>query len=297
MHQLLRDRLAPAFAALPRVCVKRLVIVACALFAAPLALAQGTVQGPLTLGKQQVALRFATALLHDNAEGLLRGEGPQLRILLSDVEVGPAGLQGIAFVPATQLAREGKVRGLLLAMKPADPHEVLATVLEQPAGGFSLASITLTSKPEPVIANYRMDGKTVSGTLKLSNMDAKSTGLTFSAPVVPVTPVSADLKGKAATDSPQVRAMRTRLQAMGRGDTATMLALSTPAERRQVEASMEKMGLEAGNMMRDAAREMQGTLARVERVVVRGDRAVVIFKAGESWQEMALIDGQWKTGK
>lgn len=257
---------------------------------------QGTVQGDLTLGKQPVTVKYATALLHDNAEGLMR-EGPQIRILLTDVQVGPESLQGIAFVPATQLAREGKLRGLMLSLKPNDPGEVLATVLEKPAGGVSLSNITLTSKPEPVIANYKMDGKTVSGTLKLANMDAKSAGLTFSAPITPVSPVTADLKGKAAQDSAQVKALRVRLQAMSRGDTAAMLAMSTPNEVRQLETAMARMGPDAKDMMRDAAREMQGTISRVERVVVRGDRAVVIFKAGEAWQDMALIDGQWKTGK
>ncbi len=38
------------------------------------------------------------------------------------------------------------------------------------------------------------------------------------------------------------------------------------------------------------------TLATVERVVLRGDHAVVIFKNKESWQDMTLVDGQWKTG-
>jgi len=257
---------------------------------------QGTVKGDLTLGKQPVTVKYATALLHDNAEGLMR-EGPQIRILLTDVQAGPESLQGIAFVPATQLAREGKLRGLMLSLKPNDPNEVLATVLEKPAGGMSLSNITLTSKPEPVIANYKMDGKTVSGTLKLSNMDAKSGGLTFSAPVTPVNPVTADLRAKAAQDSTQVKALRVRLQAMSKGDTAAMLAMSTPNEVRQLETAMARMGPDAKDMMRDAAREMQGTISRVERVVVRGDRAVVIFKAGEAWQDMALIDGQWKTGK
>jgi len=30
---------------------------------------------------------------------------------------------------------------------------------------------------------------------------------------------------------------------------------------------------------------------------VRGDHAVVIFQHKEAWQDMALVDGQWKTGK
>ncbi len=54
-----------------------------------------------------------------------------LRILLTDVEVGPAaGINGIAFLPVTGDAREGKVRGILMVMKPDDPNHGL----RHPAG-------------------------------------------------------------------------------------------------------------------------------------------------------------------
>jgi hypothetical protein len=281
---------------------RRFVALACGLLAtcgllAGAAHAQGSVQGVLQTGSQTITPKFATALLHDNAEGLLQGKGRQLRILLSDVDLGPAGLQGIAFVPATVMAREGKVRGLILTLAPDNPNEVLATVLEKPEGGFSLANITLTSKPDPVIANYKMDGKIVSGSIKLSSADAKSSGIGFSAPIQAVPAITADLKGKAALESEQVKSMRARVQAMIKGDSEAVAKLATPVENRQVEAAVAQMGPEAKNMMRSAGREMLPALNRVERVVVRGDRAVVIFKAGEAWQEMALIDGQWKTGK
>ena len=259
--------------------------------------AQGTVQGPLEINKQPVALKFATALLHDNTEGLLQSKGRELRILLSDTDLGPASLQGIAFVPATVAGREGKVRGVILTLSAENPNEVLVTLLEKPADGYTLTSVTLTSKPDPVISGFKMDGKTVSGSIKFSNMDAKSGGITFSAPITPVAAVTADLKGKAAQDSEQVKSMRARVQAMIKGDMDAVAKLATPAENRQIEKAIAQMGPDAKNMMRSAGREMQPALNKVERVVVRGDRAVVIFKAGESWQEMAQIDGQWKTGK
>jgi hypothetical protein len=258
----------------------------------------GTVQGTVTAGAAKYDLKFARADLHDNAESLLQTNGPELRILLTDVEVGAAAINGIAFLPVTSDAREGKVHGLLITMKPDDPNHVLVTLLAAPADpGETLVTATLSSSPDPVIAGYKMDRKTVSGTIKLSGGRFSSAAISFSAAVLPEPAITADLKGKAAVDSAQVKSLRARAQAMVKGDSAGVAKLSTSAENRQLEIAVAQIGPQASQMMREAGRNILPTLATVERVVVRGDHAVVIFKDKESWQDMSLADGQWKTGK
>lgn len=283
----------------PRIAVVLRVLAAwlCGMLLATTAFAQGSVQGELEAGGQKTPLKFARAELHDNAEGLL-DKGPELRILLTDVEVGPEAIYGIAFLPVTVQAREGKVRGVLVTMQPNDPGVAYVTVLAVPTEkGASLTTFSLSSKPVPVIADFKMDGKTVSGSFKFGSEELRSSGLKFSAPINPEPAVSADLKGKAAQDSAQVKSMRARATAMSKGDAAGVAKLSTPAENRDLEGAVAALGPQATQMMREAGRDMLGTFGKVERVVVRGERAVVIFRNKESWQDMALVDGQWKTGK
>ena len=284
----------PRFAVIRRAIVTSLCSL---LLCAPALAADGSVQGVLEAGGQKTALKFARAGLHDNAEGLL-DKGPELRILLTDVEAGVDAIYGIAFLPVTVQAREGKIRGVLVTMKPDDPSVAYVTVLAVPTEkGASLTTFSLSSKPTPVIADFKMDGKTVSGSFKFGSDDLRSSGLKFSAPISPEPAVSADLKGKAAQESDQVKSMRARAQAMSKGDSAGVARLSTAAENRQLEVAVAAIGPQAGQMMREAGRDMLGTFNKVERVVVRGTRAVVIFRNKESWQDMALVDGQWKTGK
>jgi len=182
-------------------------------------------------------------------------------------------------------------------MQPDNPGSIIVTVLAQPEPGAMLANITLTSKPTPVIADYKMDGKTVSGSFKLDNAPVRAGSIVFSAPVVPEPGVTADLKAKAAEGSPQVKSMRARAQAMVKGDLAAVARLSSPSEREELDAAVAQMGPHAKDMMRDAGRELLPALSTIERVVVRGEHAVVVFRNKESWQDMTLVDGEWKTGK
>lgn len=281
-----------------RLCAVFLAAWSLAAFAAPTLADNGTVQGMLDVGPRKLELKFARAGLHDNAEGLLQSGAKELRILLTDVEAGPASINGIAFLPVTGDAREGKLRGVLIIIKPDDPNQAWVTLLAPPSDpGASLATLTLSSKPEPVIADYKMNGKTVSGTIKFRSDGFASGGLRFAAPVLPEPAITADLNGKAAVESAQVKSMRARAQAMVKGDSAAVAKLSTASENRQLDAAVAQMGPQAKGMMQEAGRDILPTLSTVERVVVRGDHAVVIFRNRESWQDMALVDGQWKTGK
>src|SRR5262245_28668801 len=101
-------------------------------FHAALAIDPGTVRGTLQVGAAAIPLKFAAAHLHDNAEKLL-DRPREMRVVLADREVPQEALAGVAFPPVMQLAREGKVKGVLLRFDPGNRKHLLVTVLAAPA--------------------------------------------------------------------------------------------------------------------------------------------------------------------
>lgn len=110
-----------------------------------LAIDPGRVQGSLQGNGKAIELTQAYAHLHDNTEGLL--DRPQeLRLLLVNGEVPQEALAGIAFLPVEQMAREGRVQGLLLKLDPNDHRHLVLTLLYPPAEpGQTLMTRTLSS--------------------------------------------------------------------------------------------------------------------------------------------------------
>src|SRR5215475_1264855 len=93
----------------------------------------GIVHGTLRVNEKNITLRHAYAHLHDNAEGLLE-ETERFRVLFTDREVPPNALDGIAFLPVMELAKQGRVQGLMFEMAPDDPDHVVMTLLLPPSG-------------------------------------------------------------------------------------------------------------------------------------------------------------------
>jgi hypothetical protein len=226
----------------------------------------------------------SVALAVDNAEGFgdfNRG----LRVVLSDVEVLPSALTGIAFPPVRGLARDGKLRGILLEFDPADRKTLFATVLAKPEPGYSLGTTTL-SDSEGLWTRLDASATRVSGELKPEVSDHFR--FSFSAPVF-TNAVTADLSGPAAAASPPVKALIARAEAFNRGDMAAVQALSTPTAA----AQMQNLPPE---MLKLAKREMPGLMAKLKtpkRVVIRRETAAVMLEKG-SWASVALVDGVWK---
>lgn len=171
------------------------MLVASSLFLLPahaaLAIDPGTAQGSLQVDGVTIPLRHAFAHLHDNAEKLLH-RPRELRILLADRDVPQEALAGIAFLPLARLAREGRVRGLLLQLDADQPERGVLTVLQpsvSPARPFLVQKIAL--------AHNRVIGEIQYGER-----------LRFNAPLFSEIPITADLRGKAALDSPQARVLR-----------------------------------------------------------------------------------------
>src|SRR5262245_4406014 len=97
-------------------------------FSASYAIDPGIAKGIMQVGRETITLTHAYAQLYDNAEGLL-DRSKEMRILIVDREVKQEVLDGLVFLPVMAMAREDKVRGLLLTFDPHERNNVVVTFL------------------------------------------------------------------------------------------------------------------------------------------------------------------------
>jgi hypothetical protein len=259
----------------------------------------GVASGSLHVNEKKITLRHAYAQLHDNAEGLL-DETERFRVLVTDREVPQNSLDGIAFLPVMEMARQGKVQGLLFEMDPEYPNNVVMTLLFPPSGpGRFLIRQTIHVSGEELFKDWSLKGNRVVGAIErsggrepgLSDFPAISYSIQFSAPVFNEPKISADLKGRAALDSPQARLLFAKADALAKGDFAAAQKVSTERANRWNQAFLA--GAKPDSLARQAA-EMKKSLQKIQRVVERGDRAVVILP-GKQWFSFVREGGEWKS--
>jgi hypothetical protein len=260
-----------------------LVVLVLAAASSARALDPGVASGHFAGDGAKLGFTHAVALSQDNTEGLL-DHGPQIRLLLSQEDVPPDALYGIAFPPVRQMAQAGAVHGVLLEFSPTDKTTLYITVLSPPteAGAF-MHTLTLSSsngvwKQLEVTATRASGGYDAGGDPDLA--------FTFSAPVFS-DPVQADLKGADAQASEPMKVLIARAQAIGRGDLPAALALSAKGSRlRDIPpAALKQFAGEAAGMVKQ--------FRAVKRVVVRRDTAVALLDA-HSWANLVREDGAWK---
>jgi hypothetical protein len=264
----------------------------------------GKAKGVLTMNEKKVALTEAYAHYHDNAEGLL-DRPREIRIALTDRQIPQESLRGIAFLPVTELAREGRVTGLLLQFDPKDRSKVLVTLLAKPPQeGLTLMTLSLVDTAKPplkglVISKTRISGEVAhtedraSGSEELPKL---SYAVKFSAPLFQALPVTADMKGKQAQETPQIRVLRQKIAAMKKGDLEGIKTMSSEQANRRNAVMMEKMTEESVKAFaKEGADDLEKTLKSLKRVVVRGDRAVALC-GDNTWFTFVKEGGQWKSG-
>jgi hypothetical protein len=271
-------------------------------FQAARAIDPGQARGVLQIGKETVELKEAFAHLCDNAEGLL-DRPKEMRIVLCDREVPQESLRGIAFLPVTELAKEGKVRGLLLEFDPGDLSQMVVTVLKPPSQqGASLMTLTLSETGQKLVKNFSLSQTRVGGEVEHAEkgradeevLPSVSYSVKFSAPVFNELPVTADLKGKAAQESPQAKVVREKVAALKKGDFEAVKRLSTERSAKQIDALLAQMGSQAPAIAKEMGAEMEKSLQKIQRVVVRESTAVLIY-SGKSWSTFVLVGGVWKS--
>jgi len=200
-----------------------------------------------------------------------------------------------------QLAREGKVRGLLLRMDPGNRKQVLVTLLQAPADPqMSLVTQTIGGSQDAFrkldIGNNRVIGEIEYRDSRpgSADMPALDYAIQFSAPLFNELAVTADLKGQDALGSAQARVMRDKARALAKGDFAALRKLSTKRANKATDAFLAQAGGQARAYAKEAAAEWEQSLKKLERVVVRGERAVAILGKGE-WVTFARESGEWRS--
>jgi len=265
---------------------RRLALAGLAALAARPALAAdpGMASGGYERDGRKLAFAHAAALSQDNTEGLLEG-GPQLRVVLSDVEVPAAALNGVAFPPVTGLARQDAVHGVMLEFSPKDPKTMHVTVLAKPQElGASLTNISLANS-QGVFKRLEVTATRVSG--EYDGGADSGFKFSFSAPLA-TDPVTADLRGPDAQKSEPLRVLIARAEALGRGDLPAAVALSSQySDLRNAPPQMLKE-------MAPAMSEMVKQLKAVKRVVVRQSSAVVLQGDGGGWTSLVRENDAWK---
>jgi hypothetical protein len=260
----------------------------------------GTASGAVTIDGRQVTLKYATAYVRDNYEKLL--DKPRLmRILLSDREVGADSLRGVAMPSIYALAREGAVRGIMIELDPSNPQSINVTFLDKPSDpGRFMTSLSLCKTGAKLFKVWKQSATRVMGALdhegqKSDDPDLARPGFSieFDAPVIAESAVTADLKGAAAQKSPQIATLRARAAAIGKWDMVAIRSLCTKSALK----SLESMPPEAlAEMKKDAANQaamQKKQLARAQKVIVRGDRAVVIISKND-FSTLVREGGRWK---
>jgi hypothetical protein len=250
-----------------------------------LALDPATASGHYVGDEGRIEFSHALALSQDNAEGLL-DHGPQIRVLLSDKDVPVAALAGIAFPPVRAMARNGELRGLLLEFNPADRMTLSIGVLAKPDDPQQTLATLSLANTNGVWRRLDVSPTRIVGEYQPS--ENRDLAFSFSAPVF-TDPVTADLKGAEAQKSEQMRVLIARAEALGRGDTAAALALSSHQAAAALSAVPPEMLKQAAPSMGDLVKELKA----VTRVVVRRDSAVAIMSEG-GWSSLVLEDGAWK---
>jgi hypothetical protein len=258
----------------------------------------GVARGSLRVNEKTITLRHAYAHLHDNAEGLL-DKTERFRVLFTDREVPGNALDGIAFLPVMELARQGQVQGLLFEMDPDDPNNVVMTLLLPPSKGRFLIRQTINVDGEDLFKEWSLKDRRVVGAIErsgerepgLADFPAIKYSVNFDAPIFDEPQVSADLKGRAALDSPQARLLFEKADALAKGDLAAAQKVSTDRANRWNQSFLA--GAKSDSLAKKAA-EMKKSLQKIKRVVERGDRAVVILPE-KQWFSFVREGGEWKS--
>jgi hypothetical protein len=262
----------------------------------------GKVQGMLMINKEPVDLKEAYAHYHDNAEGLL-DRPKEIRIVLTDRQIPQESLRGIAFLPVTALAKEGQVKGLLLQFDPGDRSKMIVTLLNRPARlGSSLMTLSLIDTEQPLLKRLIITKTRVEGEVEYAekrqtegeDLPNLSYSVKFSAPLFYELPVTADLKGRQAQDSPQIKVLREKISALKKGDFETVKKVSSDKANQRNAAFMEQMGDNAKVFGKEAAADLEKSLKTLKRIVVRGGGAIAIC-SDKTWFTFVMEGSKWKS--
>jgi hypothetical protein len=263
----------------------------------------GTASGSLTIGKEKVKLTHCFA--HDYRDQFGMGDPPELRILLADREVPQSLLAGYdGPMKLDALAREGKLRGVLIKLDSRKPTAGMSGTILMPPADSRASMLFFTSSGNEEMKDFRMGDNRVAGKAEYASEEKGAFkdirpfkfSAAFSAPLFHDEPFAQKLAGPAAAKSPQARALLAYYSALFDGAFDKAQALATEERWSEVAAQRKKMGdVEFLGMMKQMLNVSE--LARsITKVFVRGPTAVILIKekGSRSLQGMRQVDGTWR---
>lgn len=252
------------------------------------------VEGTITLDGKPIPATHVLAKLHDNAEGTVRRP---LLIAIADRPIPPGALDGIGENVASQMALAGALRGLLFRIDPARPGEASLIVLDKPEPGRGLSTLVIGSKEQPAVTRLKIGADEVSVGFVRPPGGTQAIDLSFAlrvgAPLTREPPVTADLKGPAIKASPPYKAALAYAEAMRSGDVRAQSRLGSRAMNQRMEMVPDRAAIT--ERLKEVGATAKKQLARVHRIVERGDRAVLLIDA-DAWITMVRENGEWKSG-
>ncbi len=255
--------------------------------------ASNDLAGTLTINGKTFPSLHVQVLLHDNAEGVLPTP-TQMRILVTDREVPVESLYGLVFLPIDEMVKRGKVEGILLQFDPAKPAEVDYTVL-------MLKGRLQTVTKRISITQLEVVGEKVSGVFDFAEDSFKSFPdypqvsfrLRIDTPIKRPPAVTADLKGADALNSPQVKVLRAIADAIAAGNFVALHKLTSESATIRNKDEIARLGAGAKTTYLRVGTDMKKLIRGVKRVVVRGNRAVVILPENGTF-DFIFENGAWK---
>lgn len=260
----------------------------------------GTASGQLSVGEVAIALKHASVMRYGNEEGIL--ERAELRILLTDRELPESILRGPFMQALERLARQGKVRGILLRLdaKKLTAGAVHGTLLLPPGDApLSLPTFTITQKGGG-FEKFQMGNNRVMGVTRWKfspgPLPQADYIVTFDAPFFQ-DEVTASLHGRRALHSPQAKVFLDFEEALRRGDLEAARGFCTNDRFAELVAMRHETGekafLEAiaAGIPDRRAREKQ-----IRAVYARGPGAIIVLDRGleRSFMAVVNVEGAWR---
>jgi len=249
------------------------------------------VDGAMVNGGAGIKLDHVLVIQHGDEEGW--GDGPRLRIFLTSGVIPLSIAGGSTTLGAATYAKQSKIYGVVILADPSGKTtKASAFLLNTPPMTMRAAPGFAAKTPDPdILRRLQVDGSYVSGE---AHIDLTRWWVTarFDTSITP-DPVTQNLTGKAAIESAPAKVFLAYQDALSKGDMADTGKYSTSLHALLIRAFHDQMGDAAFIRFANSDENMKALPNSIERVIVRGDSASIVFKLKEV-VGLILEDGAWK---
>jgi hypothetical protein len=272
----------------------RLALALLTVISGPAPIEHPNVDGALIDGGAHVKLDHVLVIQHSDEEGW--GDGPRLRIFLTSGAI-PLSIAGASTtLSAATYAKQSKIYGVVILADPSGKTTKASALLLNTPPMTTRAPPGFAAKtPDPeILRRLQVDGLHVSGEAHVDLTRGWVTA-SFDTSITP-DPVTQNLTGSAAIESAPAKVFLAYQDAASKGDMAEIGKYSTSFHALLIRAFHDQMGDAAFIRFANSDENMKALPNSIERVVVRGESASIVFKLKEV-AGLVLEDGVWKVNE